>query len=126
MSENDLAKLAIDLGFKVHKKLGPGLLENVYEECLCYEIEKQGITVEKQKPLPLVYETVKLEVGYRVDLLVENKLIIEVKSIDGLNNIHLAQVMTYLRLSGLKLGLLLNFNTVLFKDGIQRVINGKL
>jgi len=126
MSENDLAKLAIDLGFKVHKKLGPGLLENVYEECLFYEIEKQGITVEKQKPLPLVYETVKLEVGYRVDLLVENKLIIEVKSIDGLNNIHLAQVMTYLRLSGLKLGLLLNFNTVLFKDGIQRVINGKL
>jgi len=126
MKENELAKIVVDLGLKIHRQLGPGLLENVYEECLFYELQKHNILVEKQKHLPCVYDGVKLDVGYRIDLLVENKLIIEVKSVASTNSLHLAQILTYLKLSGVKLGLLLNFNTVLFKDGIQRVINGEL
>jgi len=126
MKENELSRIVCDAGLKVHKTLGPGLLESAYEECLNYELQKTGLSVEQQKALPLIYETVKLDAGYRVDLLIENKLIIEIKSVAALNDLHLAQVLTYLRLSGCKLGLLLNFNTVLFKDGIKRVINGQL
>ena len=126
MTENELAKIVFDLGLKVHKNLGAGLLESAYEECLFYEITKQGLYVQKQKALPLIYEEVKLDVGYRIDLLIENKLIVEVKSVEALNDLHLAQVLTYLRLSDCKLGLLINFNTVLFKDGVRRVINGNL
>lgn len=126
MTENELAKIVFDSGLKVHKALGPGLLESAYEECLYYELARQGLQVEKQKGLPLVYEEVKLEVGYRADLLVENKLIVEVKSVEALNDIHLAQVLTYLKLSNCKLGLLINSNTLLFKDGVKRVINGSL
>jgi GxxExxY protein len=126
MTENELAKIVFDSGLKVHKALGPGLLESAYEECLYYELAKQGLLVEKQRGLPLVYEEVKLEVGYRADLLIENKLIVEVKSVETLNDIHLAQVLTYLKLSNCKLGLLINFNTLLFKDGVKRVINGSL
>jgi len=126
MSENEIAKIVFDLGLKVHWNLGPGLLESSYEECLRYEINKYGLYVEKQKALPLKYEEVKLEIGYRIDLLVENKLIIEIKAIDALNDIHLAQILTYLKLSNCKLGLLINFNTVLFKNGVKRVINGTL
>lgn len=126
MNENQVAKIIFDLGLKIHRNLGPGLLESAYEECLFYEIRKLGLKVEKQKALPLIYEEVKLEVGYRIDLLVENKLIIEVKSVESLNDIHLAQVLTYLKLSGCKLGLLINFNTNLFKNGVRRVINGDL
>ena len=106
--------------------MGLGLLESAYEECLFYELNKLGLRVEKQKALPLVYEEVKLDIGYRIDLFVENKLIIEVKSVEELHDIHLAQILTYLKLSNCKLGLLINFNTVLFKDGVKRLINGML
>jgi len=123
MSENELSKIVFDLGLKVHKVLGPGLLESAYEECLHYEIKQYGLFVEKQKALPLIYEDIKLEVGYRIDLLVEKKLIIEIKSVEALNDLHLAQTLTYLKLSNCKLGLLMNFNTVLFKNGIKRVVN---
>jgi len=108
---------------RVHTALGPGLLESAYEACLQYELIKLGLRVEAQKPLPLVYESVKLECGYRVDLLVEGKLIIEVKAVDALAEIHFAQVLTYLRLSNLRLALLLNFNVVHMKDGIRRIVN---
>ena len=101
-------------------------MESAYEECLYFELVNLGLHVEKQKGLPLVYEKVNLDIGYRVDLLLEHKLIIEIKSVESLNDIHLAQVLTYLKLSNCKLGLLINFNTVLFKDGIKRVINGSL
>jgi GxxExxY protein len=110
MTENELSNEIIGCALKVHKALGPGLLESAYEECLYYELVKDGLTVEKQKALPLVYEEVRLECGYRVDLLVEEKVIIEVKSVEAINDVHLAQVLTYLRLSGCKLGLLINFN----------------
>ncbi|HPI20839.1 MAG TPA: GxxExxY protein, partial [Candidatus Kapabacteria bacterium] len=105
---------------------GPGLLESTYEECLCFELKKHGLAVEKQKPLPLIYEEVKLDVGYRVDLMIDNKFIIELKSVESLNDIHLAQILTYLKLSNCKLGFLINFNVVLLKNGIKRVINGSL
>ena len=126
MTHNELAKMVFDAGFKVHKALGPGLLESAYEACLYYELLKLELGVEKQKALPLIYEEVKLDVGYRIDLLVENKLIVEVKAVEDLNNLYLAQLLTYLRLSGCKLGLLINFNTLLFKNGVKRVINGDL
>lgn len=99
-------------------------MESAYEECMFYELKKTGLKVEKQKALPLIYEEVKLDAGYRIDLLLEHKLIIEIKSVDSLNELHLAQILTYLKLSGCKLGLLINFNTVLFKDGVRRVANG--
>ena len=108
---------------KVHSALGPGLLESAYEACLQYELIRSGLRVEAQKPLPLVYESVKLECGYRIDLLVEGKLIIEVKAMEALAEIHFAQVLTYLRVSGLRLALLLNFNVVHMKDGIRRIVN---
>ena len=126
ITENELATIVCNAGIKIHKTLGPGLLESAYEECLYYEIQKSGISIEKQKALPLVYEGVKLDAGYRVDLWIENRLIVEIKSVTALNDLHLAQVLTYLKLSGCKLGLLMNFNTVLLKDGIKRVINGRL
>lgn len=126
MTENEIAKIVFDLGMKIHKNLGPGLLESAYEECLFYEIKKAGLFIEKQKILPLVYEEVKLDAGYRIDLIVENKLIIEIKSVEALNDVHLAQVLTYLKLSDCKLGLLINFNNTLFKNGVKRVINGNL
>jgi GxxExxY protein len=123
MTENELSKIVFDAGMKVHKALGPGLLESAYEECLFYELQKQGLAVEKQKALPLIYEEVKLDAGYRIDLLVEKKLVIEIKSVETLNDLHLAQILTYLKLSNCKLGLLINFNSVLFKNGIKRVVN---
>jgi len=126
MTENELSKIAFDAGMNVHKALGPGLLESAYEECLYYELQKYGLLVEKQKTLPLIYEDVKLDAGYRIDLLIDKKLVIEIKSVEALNDLHLAQVLTYLKLSGCKLGLLINFNTVLFKNGVKRVINGQL
>ncbi len=123
MTENELSKIVFDAGLKVHRALGPGLLESAYEECLYYELCKQHLYVEKQKPLPLVYEDIKLDAGYRIDLRIEKKLIIEIKSVEALNDLHLAQILTYLKLSGCRLGLLINFNTVLFKNGIRRVVN---
>lgn len=124
--ENELAKIIVNAGFNIHKTLGPGLLESAYEECLYYELSKKGLIVEKQKILPLIYEEITLDAGYRIDLMVENKIIIEVKSVEALNNLHMAQILTYLRLSKCRLGLLINFNSVLFKDGIKRIINGSL
>lgn len=123
MTENDLSQIIIGCAIKVHTALGPGLLESAYEECLYYELVKEGLKVEKQKPLPLVYEEIRLEVGYRLDLIVDNKVIIEVKACEALNNIHMAQVLTYLKLSHVKLGLLINFNVTRVKEGIRRVVN---
>ena len=123
MTENELSKIIFEAGLKVHKALGAGLLESAYEECLYYELKKFGLSVEKQKALPLIYEEVKLDAGYRIDLLVEKKLVIEIKSVEALNDLHLAQILTYLKLSGCKLGLLINFNVVLFKDGVKRIVN---
>jgi GxxExxY protein len=117
-----LFRQILDRAFKVHTSLGPGLLESAYEECLFYELHHAGLTVEKQKPMPLVYNDVKLETGYRVDILVENRIIIEIKSVDALADIHLAQILTYMKLAECKLGLLVNFNVKHLKNGIKRVI----
>ena len=124
MNENDLAKIVYESGLKVHRALGAGLLESAYEECLFYELTKQNILVEKQKALPLVYKDVKLDAGYRIDLFVERRLIVEIKAVEALHDLHLAQILTYLKLSDCKLGLLINFNTVLFRNGVKRVVNG--
>lgn len=126
MNENELAKIAFMAGLKVHKTLGPGLLESTYEQCLFYELYEQGLKVEKQKALPLIYKEKKLDAGYRIDLFVEDKLIIEIKSVESFHDLHLAQLLTYLRLSNCKLGLLMNFNVPVFKNGVKRVINGYL
>ncbi|WP_428224210.1 GxxExxY protein [Flavobacterium sp.] len=126
MSEDEISKLVFESALKVHKTLGPGLLESAYEECLFYELKKLDLKVEKQKPLPLIYEDVKMDVGYRIDIIVEEKFIIEIKSVEALNDVHLAQILTYLRLSDCKLGMLINFNVKLLKNGVRRVINGKL
>lgn len=123
MTENELSKVVFDSALKVHQALGPGLLESAYEECLFYELKKNGLDVQKQKALPLVYEEVKLDVGYRIDIIVENKLIIEVKSVEALNDVHFAQLLTYLKLTNCKLGLLINFNVSLIKNGIKRIVN---
>ena len=123
MTEDELSRVVFDSALKVHQALGPGLLESAYEECLYYEIKKTGLFVEKQKPLPLVYEDVKLDIGYRIDILIENKLILELKSVESLNDVHFAQILTYLKLTNCKLGLLINFNVSLIKNGIKRVVN---
>lgn len=123
MDENSISNLVINRAIKVHSALGPGLLESAYKECLFYELLRAGLKVEKEKPLPLIYEAVKLEYGYRVDLWVENKLIIETKAVETINEVYLAQLLTYLKLSGCRLGLLLNFNVLKMKDGIRRVVN---
>ena len=107
-----------------HRKLGPGLLESAYQQCLAYELRNQGLFVEVEKPMPLVYDEVKMDCGYRIDILVENKLILELKAVEELNDVHLAQTLTYLKLSGCKLGLLINFNVAILKHGIKRVVNG--
>ncbi|MBA0883355.1 GxxExxY protein [Flavobacterium undicola] len=126
MTENEISKIVFESALKVHKVLDPGLLESAYEECLFYELKKFNLKVEKQKALPLVYEDVKLDVGYRIDIIVEDKFIVEVKSVETLNDVHLAQLLTYLRLSDCKLGLLINFNVKLLKEGVRRVVNGIL
>lgn len=123
MTENEISKIIFDCALKVHRHYGPGLLESAYEACLFYELDKAGLKVEKQKPLPLIYQEVKLEVGYRVDIMVENKVVIEIKAVEALNDVHLAQVLTYLKLSNCKLGMLINFNVALIKNGIRRVVN---
>ena len=120
---NELSNEIIGLAIKVHNNLGPGLLESAYEKCFFYELKKAGYDVVKQKPMPLIYGAVKLDCGYRIDLLVEDKVVIEVKSVQGLNDVHLAQVLTYLKLSDCKLGLLINFNVDLLKHDIKRIVN---
>ncbi len=126
MTENEISKIVFESALKVHKVLGPGLLESAYEECLFYELRKFDLKVEKQKALPLIYEEVKLDVGYRIDIIIEEKFIVEVKSVEALTDVHLAQLLTYLRLSDCRLGLLINFNVKLLKEGVRRVINGSL
>lgn len=118
----ELTGSILNCAYKVHSALGPGLLESAYEECLYYELGKAGLVVMKQKPMPLIYEEKKLDLGYRIDLLVENKVILEIKSIDALNPVHFAQLMTYLKLSDCRIGFLINFNVVSLKDGIKRII----
>jgi GxxExxY protein len=126
ITEEQISRIVFESALKVHKSLGPGLLESAYEECLFYELKKTGLRVEKQKPIPLIYEEVNLEIGYRIDIIIENKFIVEVKSVEVLNEVHLAQLLTYLKLSDCKLGLLINFNVKLLKDGVRRIINGTL
>jgi GxxExxY protein len=123
MTENEISEKIIGCAIQVHRELGPGLLESSYLECLYFELIQVGLSVEKQKPLPLVYKEVKLDCGYRLDLMVENKVVIEVKAVEALNDVHMAQILTYLKLSKCRLGLLINFNVVLMKDGIRRVAN---
>ena len=124
MTENEISQIIIGAAIKVHTALGPGLLENAYQESLFYVLQKEGLKVEKEKPMPLVFENVKLDCGYRIDLLVENKVVIELKSVEALNDVHLAQTLTYLKLGNFRLGLLINFNVALLKHGIKRVANG--
>jgi len=124
MPENELSNIIIGTAIEIHKALGPGLLESAYKECLFYKLKQQGLQIVKEKPIPLIFEEVKLDCGYRIDILVENKVVIEVKSVDALNDIHLAQTLTYLKLGNFKLGLLINFNVVSLKSGIKRVVNG--
>jgi GxxExxY protein len=122
MNREEIFKKVLDCSFKVHSALGPGLLESAYTECLYYDLAKSGLKVEKQKPLPLMYKDVHLEAGYRIDLLVENCIVVEIKSIEALADIHMVQILTYLKLSNCGLGLLVNFNVLHLKDGIKRVI----
>ena len=126
MDENEISKIVFESALKIHKVLGPGLLESAYEECLFYELKKYDFKVEKQKQLPLIYEEVRLDAGYRIDIIIEDKFIVEIKSVEALTDVHLAQLLTYLRLSNCKLGLLINFNVSLLKNGVRRVINGTL
>jgi len=120
---NELSGRIIGAAIEVHRALGPGLLESAYEECLCYELVLRGISVQRQKPLPLVYKDVKLDCSYRLDIVVENKIILELKACDYIEEIHKAQLLTYLKLSGIKLGFLLNFNVPVMREGIVRMVN---
>lgn len=122
-SENELSKLVIGEAIHVHKALGPGLLESVYESCLYYRLTRKGLNVRKQQPIPVVFEEVKMECGYRADLIVEDKIIVEVKAAEGLTDVHRAQVLTYLKLANVRLGLLINFNVVFLRDGIKRIVH---
>ena len=122
-TENDLSNIVIGEAIHIHKSLGPGLLESVYENCLFHRLTKTGLHVVREKPIPVVFEEVKMECGYRADIVIENKLIIEIKAVEALNDIHKAQVLTYLRLTNIKLGLLMNFNVLYLKDGIKRIVN---
>jgi GxxExxY protein len=123
MTENELSKIVVDICYKIHTKLGPGLLESVYEAILYYELNKLGLKVQKQKPLSVYWEEIVLEVGFRANLIVEDKVILEIKSVAELANVHPKQVLTYLKITNMKLGLLINFNESYIKDGIKRVVN---
>jgi GxxExxY protein len=123
MTENEIAKIAVDICFKIHRQYGPGLFESVYEEIFCYELSKTRIPFYRQHPIPLVHEEIKMDAGFRADVLIENRLIVELKSIEALAPVHFKQVQTYLKLTGCKLGLLINFNVALIKEGIHRIVN---
>ncbi len=123
MTENELSKIIVDCCFKIHTTLGPGLLESVYEEVLAYELNNRNLKFNKQKGLPVIYEKVKLDIGFRIDFIVENKVILELKSVEHVLPVHKKQLLTYLKLTDLKLGLLINFNETLIKDGITRIVN---
>jgi len=123
MTDYQLTQTVIGCAMRVHSALGPGLLESAYKECLCFELRQAGLFVEKEKPMPLVYADVKLGAGYRVDILVERRLIVEVKAVAGIDDVILAQVLTYLKLADLRLGLILNFHVIHLRNGIKRVVN---
>ncbi|HLI33683.1 MAG TPA: GxxExxY protein [Terriglobia bacterium] len=123
---NGITENIIGAAIEVHRALGPGLLESAYEACLAFELSRRGLNVAQQKPVPLVYQGIKLDCGYRIDLQVEGSVVVEIKSVDALAPIHEAQVLSYLKLSGSKVGLLINFNVVVLRDGIRRFVNGKL
>jgi GxxExxY protein len=123
MDENEISMVIVNAALKIHKSLGPGLLESAYKECLYYELLNLGLFVEKEKILPLVYEEVRLECGYRADIILENKVIFEIKAVEALNDVYFAQTLTYLKLSKCKLGLLINFNVSFIRDGIRRIVN---
>ena len=123
MTENEISAIVVDICYKMHVKLGPGLLESVYESILYYELTKKGLFVERQKTLPVVWDEIKLDVGFRTDLIIENKLILEIKSIEKITEVHAKQIMTYLKITQIKLGLLINFNVPLIKFGITRIVN---
>jgi len=124
MNENDISREIIGSAIEVHKILGPGLLESTYEHCLSYELESRGFKVWRQVKQPLVYKTQKLELGYRLDLLINDKVIVELKAVEAIHPVHQAQLLTYLKLSNKKLGLLLNFNVSRLTDGVKRMVNG--
>ena len=123
MEINEISKKTIGCAIEVHKELGPGLLESTYQECMIYELRKAGFKVRREVPMPVVYKEVKLEHGYRMDILVEEKLVLELKTVEFLNEVHFAQLLTYLKLGNYPLGLLLNFNVKMMKEGIKRIIN---
>lgn len=122
-TENEISKLVVDLCFKIHKQYGPGLFESVYEEIFCYEWSKNGIPFKRQEAIPLVHEEIRLEAGFRADIIIDNKVILELKSVELLAPVHYKQLLTYLKLTELKLGLLINFNVELIKDGIHHIVN---
>jgi len=124
MTEEAIIKIVLDEAFYVHKKIGPGMLESVYKTCLAYRLEKRGLLLETEKPVPVFFEEVKMDCGYRADILVEKQVIVETKSIEGIGPLQVAQVLTYLRFLGLRYGLILNFDVLLLKNGIRRVLNG--
>ena len=123
ISENEIAEIVLDKAFKIHRKLGAGLLESVYERLLCYELQKEGLLVQSQVPITIMYDDLEIDNAFRADLVVNNKVILEIKSLERINNAHKKQLLTYLKLSGLKLGLLLNFGSSLLKNGIVRTVN---
>jgi GxxExxY protein len=123
MTENELAKIIVNSSYKIHTTLGPGLLESVYEEILAYELQKELLNIKRQQGIPVIYDDIKLDLGFRADIIVENKVIIEIKSVETIASVHQKQLLTYLKITGLKLGLLINFNEALIKDGIQRIVN---
>lgn len=123
LTENEIAKLVVDICFQIHYRYGPGLFESVYEEIFCYEWQKTKIPFTRQQAIPLVHDEIKLEAGFRADAIIDNKVIIELKSIEALAPVHFKQVQTYLKLTNIKLGLLINFNVALIKDGINRIVN---
>jgi GxxExxY protein len=126
MNENEIGSIVVDCAVKLHKRLGPGLLESVYEAVLAYELQRKGLSVERQVSVPIVYDDIRFEEGFRADLVVNGKVILELKSVERVTNAHKKQVLTYLRLTGMKVGYLLNFGKALMKDGITRTINGRL
>ncbi|MEQ8687268.1 MAG: GxxExxY protein [Imperialibacter sp.] len=124
MSENDLSKIIVNTCFTVHRGMGPGLFESVYEEILCYELKKAGLSIERQKGIPVYWDSLKMDIGFKADIIVERKVILELKSVEEISKVHQKQLLTYLRLTNMKLGLLVNFNEELIKNGIQRIVNG--
>jgi GxxExxY protein len=126
MTENEIGAVVVDCAVKVHMRLGPGLLESVYETVLAYELQRRGLSVERQVPVPIFYDDIRFEEGFRADLIINCKVILELKSVEHITNAHKKQVLTYLRLTGMKVGYLLNFGEALMKDGITRCINGQI